>query len=396
MTRSIGAGAPEPTGSGVTVETAIEGEVSQWAVNTVTTATPDTKTAQLNESIAEADGYVYMVGGNNYFKDGDGAVSEAHRWDVENGGWEQIAPLPAPRQAGRLFVDDGTDIYYAGGDSAGIQNVDGSTIHADVWRYNRYEDEWVSVAPLPEPLYDPGGGTPSNSVSDGVLLWGETTDGSGNLVNNTSVYLYDAGADSWSTASATWGGEATDSSTSYATSVYTDRIYKLGPDSGVKAYDAESDSFVDLNADGFGYDPRAIHYTQATGGNKLVTVPQDGSTGADMYDIESDTFESIEPVAPTRPSGQTTASNKNWIGGGYIDEGYPDYIPAADLYRFGRSELYTADSEGMVHIYDRGDESVELLNLMTAESGESVYVRSGDSVSVTGSAFSFSAYFVGE
>lgn len=395
MTRSIGSGSTTSSGGGgVTVETAIDGQVSQYALNTVTATTPSTKNALINEAVAEADGYVYLVGGFNPM--GAGVVTEAHRWDVQNGGWEQIASLPAPRQGGRLFVDDGTTLYYAGGSSATGGNTDASTVQADVWKYDPAADSWSAVASLPSALYEFGTGAPSNSVADGLALWGETPDGSGNLVSNTEVYAYDASGDSWTTATATWGGPKTTTHHDYAGSVYTDSVYKLANNASVEVYDAGGDSFTTKATVAGNYVPLVMFYRTTGGANKLVTVPEDGSKEADMYDIGSNSWESIDPILPDRPKSQQSAPNKRWLCGGHINEGGGDYTPKANLYNFGLSELYTADSEGTVHIYDRGDETVDLLNLSTAESGESVYVRSGDSVSVTGSAFSFSAYFVGK
>ncbi|MUV87800.1 hypothetical protein GJ631_14880 [Natronomonas sp. CBA1123] len=395
MTRSIGGGAaPSTGGGGVTTETAIDGQVSPYALNTVTATTPETKNALINEAIAEADGYVYLVGG--FDPTGAGVMTEAHRWDIQNGGWEQIAGIPAPRQGGRLFVDDGSTVYYAGGSSATGGGTDASTVHADVWQYDPAADSWVAVASLPSALYQFGTGSPSNSVSDGLALWGQTPDGSGNLVSNTEVYSYDAGGDSWATGSATWSGSKTTATDDYAGSVYTDSVYKLADGESVEVYDAATDSFTTQSAVTGSYTPVTMFFRTTGGENKLVTVPKDGSKDAEMYDIASDTWESVDPILPDRPNSQQSAPNKPWTAGGYINEGGGDYTPKANLYRFGQSELYTADSEGTVHVYDRGDESVDLLNLSTGETGESVYVRSGDSVSVTGSAFTYSAYFVGK
>ena len=164
------------TGSG-TISTS--GETAQPATGPWTSIA-NYETTVFDDSVAQYDGKVYVVGGSN----GTNEIADANVYDPSAGTWSAIAPLPEPLGHSAAGFIGGT-LYVAGG--WGWQGVPSS----DVWAYNAGTNSWSQVASLPTGVANAG-----SAVVGGKLYVIGGVDSNGNLLS--TVYSYDPGNNSWS------------------------------------------------------------------------------------------------------------------------------------------------------------------------------------------------------
>ncbi|MGH3164558.1 MAG: carboxypeptidase regulatory-like domain-containing protein [Trebonia sp.] len=143
----------------------------------------DYPTTVTDDAVAEHDGKIYVVGGN----DGAYEIPDANVYDPSAGTWSAIAPLPEPLGASSAaFIGD--TLYVAGGwDSMGNPS-------SDVWAYSPGTNSWTQVASLPAATTSAG-----TAVVGGKLYVIGGCSG-GCAAADAAVYSYDPGDDSWTKA----------------------------------------------------------------------------------------------------------------------------------------------------------------------------------------------------
>jgi N-acetylneuraminic acid mutarotase len=150
------------------------------------------------------DGVVYIAGGLR----GGSAVTLASTYDVANGAWATLDPLPAKRDH-LVGAAHGGRFYAVGGRTGTISGVKG-----EVFEYDPAgAGGWLSKSPLPTPRGGIAGAT-LNSVL--YVFGGEGSAEPGGLFSQ--VEAYDFAADSWTvlapmptpvhgTGAASWNGK---------------------------------------------------------------------------------------------------------------------------------------------------------------------------------------------
>jgi N-acetylneuraminic acid mutarotase len=135
----------------------------------------------MDDAVADHDGKIYVVGGN----DGSYAIPDANVYDPSTNAWSSIAPLPQPLNASSAgFI--GNTLYVAGGwDNFGNPS-------ATLYTYNLSANTWSQAASLPTGVAAAG-----SAVVDGKLyIIGGCT--SSACAGSDTVYSYDPGNNSWS------------------------------------------------------------------------------------------------------------------------------------------------------------------------------------------------------
>lgn len=159
---------------GTTVQQATA-ETGQWA------SIADYPTAIEDDMVAEHDGLIYVVGGNN----GTYELPDAYVYNPSAGTWTAIAPLPEPLGASAAgFI--GNTLYVAGG-----WNSQGSP-SSDVWAYDPGTNTWTQAASLPTAITEAG----SAVVGGQLYVIGGCTGSC--TAASSAVYSYDPGDNSWS------------------------------------------------------------------------------------------------------------------------------------------------------------------------------------------------------
>lgn len=113
---------------------------------------------------------------------GDGISADA------DGGWETMAPLPAPRVFSAV-TSCGEYVYVIGGTS----DASGNNQTKSVFRYNTTSNSWITMAPLPDWM----------AYHDAVAI-GQKIYVPGDY-NTGTTYVYDIASDTWSSIAANHG-----------------------------------------------------------------------------------------------------------------------------------------------------------------------------------------------
>jgi N-acetylneuraminic acid mutarotase len=126
---------------------------------------------------------IYLFGGARL----GGSVADASAYDVATGTWEELPPLPEPREHCVAASIDGT-LIIAAGRSGGIGGFQPNT-----WAFDPAQGSYAARAPIPTPR-----GGIAGAVLDGrFLIFG----GEGNDDDPSGVFddveAYDPAADSW-------------------------------------------------------------------------------------------------------------------------------------------------------------------------------------------------------
>lgn len=126
----------------------------------------------------------YAIGG---LDDNNDVISSVERYDRLADQWDEIDPLPAPRQNAATTMDDEGYIYVFGGQSATGTNGIATTSY----RYDTDTEVWDAVAPMPTGTID----STAIFAPDGdiYVLGGRTAAGA-----VASVQIYDLDTNTWS------------------------------------------------------------------------------------------------------------------------------------------------------------------------------------------------------
>jgi N-acetylneuraminic acid mutarotase len=159
--------------------------------------------------VAVDGGYMYVIGGAHDGK----SVDDVSRYDAKNDQWETLAKLPERREhcaAGAI----GGVIYVGGGRVDGITGIEPKS-----WAYDPGTDEWTQKADL-----DPArGGLAGAVLHDRLVVFG----GEGNKDATSGVFpdidAYDPATDTWENL-----GSMLVPRHGYGAAVVGDRIYLMG------------------------------------------------------------------------------------------------------------------------------------------------------------------------
>jgi N-acetylneuraminic acid mutarotase len=154
------------------------------AANGSWSSVADYPTTVMDAGVANYDGKVYVVGGD----DGYEPLQSANVYDPATGAWSAIADLPEPLSAESAQFLGGT-LYVTGG-----WNLYGDTSQ-HTYAYNPTTNVWSQVADLPVAVSAAG-----SAVVDGQLyVIGGCTTGSCTPMSS-AVYSYDPGNNTWNAA----------------------------------------------------------------------------------------------------------------------------------------------------------------------------------------------------
>ncbi|MFD7024445.1 Kelch repeat-containing protein [Promicromonospora sukumoe] len=151
-------------------------EMFDPAAGTWTTLAP-APTARNSAASAVVDDRIYVIGGREFSLAEDGSavqenVATVEVYDPADDEWETVAPLPEARGGLAAAVHDGS-IYVFGGE----QHDPDPVVYDDVWRYDPGTDEWTAAGTLPTPRHGLGAAT----VGDVVYTFGGGTEVGGNF-----------------------------------------------------------------------------------------------------------------------------------------------------------------------------------------------------------------------
>jgi N-acetylneuraminic acid mutarotase len=134
--------------------------------------------------VATLGGRIYLFGGARL----GASVTDASAYDVVTDTWEELPPLPEPREH-CLAAAIGDTLFIAAGRSGGIGGFQPNT-----WAFDPAQSAYTARAPIPTPR-----GGVAGAVLDGKLLvfGGEGNGGDASGVFD-DVEAYDAASDSWS------------------------------------------------------------------------------------------------------------------------------------------------------------------------------------------------------
>jgi N-acetylneuraminic acid mutarotase len=157
---------------------------------------------------------LYVLGGVEEIKDDDDrTISSVLKFDSQTQTWNEVAPMPAERDAAGACVV-GSSIYVFGG----RDNVEEAT--STTYRYSTETTTWAILAPMPETKC-----LHSVCVLDGLIYAMGGEDSDEDIVN--SVYRFDPGANLWSEVARTVIAR-----TGFATFVLGGSIHAVGGSDG--------------------------------------------------------------------------------------------------------------------------------------------------------------------
>lgn len=132
--------------------------------------------------VAAFDGKIYLFGGARA-----GSVQDASVYDVESNSWQELPPLPEPREHCVAAAIDGL-LYVASGRSDGIAGLEPNT-----WAFDPATSSYTPRAPI----LTPRGGTAGAALEGRLFIFG----GEGNPGDPSGVFpnveAYDPATDSW-------------------------------------------------------------------------------------------------------------------------------------------------------------------------------------------------------
>lgn len=196
------------------------------------------------------------------------------------GTWQDLAPMPSPRQELATAVLNGKIYVMAGYDSDGLST-------ASVFVYNPSTNTWASAHPLPR----------TNNHNSAAVAAGRLYSFGG---LSTATYVYDPINNSWAQVAGLHVGHANTA----AVGVINDKIYVAGGSSGtaLEVYDPAANTWTNLA-------PMGVSRNHCGGGvinGKFYVVggrdSAEAPTALEVYDPQSNTWTRLAPM-PTGRSG---------------------------------------------------------------------------------------------
>jgi hypothetical protein len=143
--------------------------------------------ATTRAAAASLNGYLYVFGGQSM---GTTAIANAYRYFPDTNEWMPIAPLPEPRYAASA-VTDGRYIYILGG------TPDSIVVQPNLWRYDPEADSYTTLTPF-------GTATAWHAAAyvDGVIYRIGGKIDIEDRINTNTVEAYSIASDSWTAVAA--------------------------------------------------------------------------------------------------------------------------------------------------------------------------------------------------
>ncbi|MCR8633514.1 Kelch repeat-containing protein [Paenibacillus radicis (ex Xue et al. 2023)] len=252
-------------------------------------------------------GKIYTFGGSE--NEGNRTVNNVYEYDIQGNTWATKQPMALPRSEAGAVTYAGK-IYVFGG-----QDLNGRTVYNTVDIYDPLSDSWSSGTPIPIGVYDFAIGIVNNKI---YIIGGDKNEGGVQYTKN--VQIYDPILNSW-----TSGTPLPSENSEMGYTSIGNKIYLSGGQDNLgllSEYNTQDDSWstlgsitpkrtliasTNLNGDIYliggrtGRDTptnfvqvyRNVPVTPinivAIGGNSLIQVTWDGSTGATGYNVKRST-----------------------------------------------------------------------------------------------------------
>lgn len=125
---------------------------------------PDAPTARNSAAAAVIDDRIYVVGGRQMQRQGDGKqrpvnLATLEVYDPATGRWETRAPMPQAQGGLAAAAYDGK-LYAFGGE----QFVPSAKVFPDAWVYDPGTDRWSALPPMPTPRHGHGAAVVGNRI----------------------------------------------------------------------------------------------------------------------------------------------------------------------------------------------------------------------------------------